>query len=258
MNHHVRDLTVCPPDRYGFVVQFTRLTDRPAPVWVTTVDTEKHNFRPPVEDIALLKSLGLLERWPIFRCVSYDRLPGILTVGIDVEPTTAPIFVGDFEKSWEYGGWPKVMMALDPNQFDHTYRETPADTPPNEVALLMLDFPTRFDSQNGESIWLSRLPESDPRAASAYEWQHCRWVPGNPFDALVAVVVFMPQSAASAGSLAQASVRRPPRLPTCGGTLTPTPGMPSLQLMARAGESDTELCLIGRITSCLRIGICRP
>jgi hypothetical protein len=48
--------------------------------------------------------------------------------GIDVEPTDARIYVAGLEKSWEYGGWPKVIMALDQEQLESTYREIPADT----------------------------------------------------------------------------------------------------------------------------------
>jgi hypothetical protein len=61
----------------------------------------------------------------------------------------------------------------------------------------MQDYPTRFGSEGGESIWLTRLKASDSRATSAYEWRYGHWVPGNPFDALIAVFVFTPESAAS-------------------------------------------------------------
>jgi hypothetical protein len=194
-------------------MQFTQLTDTPVPVWVTTVDAEQWNYRPPIDDIDLLKSFDLLERWPTFRAVSCDRLPAILTAGIDAEPTTDPIYVGDFEKSWEYGGWPKVIMALDPRQLERTYREIPADTPPDDIARLMQDYPTRCDSENGGSIWLTRLQDSDPRATSAYEWQYGRWVPGNPVDALIAVFVFMPEPAASSAPPTAGLSKR--GVPTC-------------------------------------------
>ena len=29
------------------------------------------------------------------------------------EPTTAPIFVSAFNKAWEYGDWPEVVMGFD-------------------------------------------------------------------------------------------------------------------------------------------------
>jgi hypothetical protein len=147
-------------------VEFTQDTDAPVPVFVATIDVEKYAYDAPVDGIDLLESFGLLKRWPEFRAVSYDRLPVILKAGIDVEPASAPTFVADFEKSWEYGGWPKVIMALDAKQLERTYREIPADTPSDEVARLMQDYPTRFESETGEYLWLSRFSESDTRATS--------------------------------------------------------------------------------------------
>jgi hypothetical protein len=100
----------------------------------------------------------------------------------------------DFEKSWEYGAWPKVIMALDGKQLERTYREIPADTPSDEVARLMEDCPTRIESETGEYAWLTRFAESNTRATCAYERLYARWVPGDPFDALIAVFVFMPDN----------------------------------------------------------------
>jgi hypothetical protein len=119
----------------------------------------------------------------------------ILSTGVDVEPTTAPFFVTPhFDKAWEYGGWPKVIMALDPKQLELTYREIPADTPADEVARLMQDYPARFESETGDSFWLTRFPESDTGAGSAYERDYARWIPGNALQALLAVFVFKPES----------------------------------------------------------------
>lgn len=176
----------------GLVVQFTQVPDTRVPVWATVIDARKCDLRPPVAAFHLRLS-GLIEPWPDFRAVSYDRLPVILRTGIDVEPATAPIYVAGFEKSWEYGGWPKVIMALDGRQLERTYREIPADTPRDEIAQLMQDYPTRLESETGEYLWLTRLPQSDPGVGSLYERYDARWIPGDPFDALIAVFVFMPE-----------------------------------------------------------------
>jgi len=58
----------------------------------------------------------------------------------------------------------------------------------------MQDYPTRIESETGEHVWLTRFPESDARAASAYEGQYARWVPGDPLEALIAVFVLMPDN----------------------------------------------------------------
>jgi hypothetical protein len=129
-----------------------------------------------------------------FRGVSYDRLPAILATGIDVEPAT-----GDrtdirvrLRQAWDYGDWPKVIMVFDGMHLGYTYRQITSDTPAEEVARLMMEYPTSIQDHSGERIWLTRLPETDSRAASSYEAEFARWIPGNPFDALRAVFVFMP------------------------------------------------------------------
>lgn len=84
-------------------------------------------------------------------------------------------------------------MALDGRHLDYTCRQITSDTSADEAARLMLEYPTRIQDHTGERVWLTRLPETDPRAASAYEVEFARWIPGNPFDALRAVFVFMPE-----------------------------------------------------------------
>lgn len=88
-------------------------------------------------------------------------MPTILATGIDVESTTAPIFVSDFNKAWEYGDWPKVIMVFDGMHLDYTYRQITSDTPAEEVAGLMMEYPTGIQDHSGECIWLTRLPETD-------------------------------------------------------------------------------------------------
>jgi len=186
-------------------VEFKLRGTEPVPVWEATVDAGTFRHRAPVTEIELWQSFDVLRGgWPAFRDVSCDRLPAILATGIDVGPTTAPIFVSDFDKAGEYGGWPKVIMALDGERLDRTYREIPPDTGAEEGARLMLDYPNRTPSLSGECIWLTRLPATDPRAATAYEIEYARWIPGNPFDALQAVFVFIPEGDSLTSRLAMA------------------------------------------------------
>jgi hypothetical protein len=72
-----------------------------------------------------------------------------------------------------------------------------SDTVAEEVARLMLEYPTRIESSSGERIWLTRLPETDTRATTPYEVEYARWISGNAFGALRAVFVFLPEDYSS-------------------------------------------------------------
>jgi hypothetical protein len=136
---------------YSLCVDFEPVVGQRVPVWAAVVDKEKHRIRPPISQFMLpFKFPALNWENAEFRGVGLDRLPTILATGVDVEPTTAPIWVSTFEKAWEYGGLPKVVMAFDGSH-------------------------------------LERLP--DTSANSPYE-VFARWIPGDPFDALLAVFVF--------------------------------------------------------------------
>jgi hypothetical protein len=87
---------------YSLCVEFKLLTDRPVPVWIAAIDAKTHQHHPPITERALRKSFDVLSWDTEFRGVGLDRLPTILATGVDVEPTTAPIFVSEFDKAWEY------------------------------------------------------------------------------------------------------------------------------------------------------------
>ncbi len=72
-------------------------------MWAAAVNAKTHQHHPPITERALRKSFDVLSWDTEFRGVGLDRLPTILATGVDVEPTTAPIFVSDFDKAWEYG-----------------------------------------------------------------------------------------------------------------------------------------------------------
>ncbi len=68
-----------------------------------------------------------------FRGVSIDRLVTVLNHGIDVLPTNAVIYTDCFDKAFEYGGWPKVVLAFDADRLQTTFREIPADSSEAEL-----------------------------------------------------------------------------------------------------------------------------
>lgn len=183
-----------PAVSYSLCVEFKLLATQPVPVWTAAVDAREHGYHPPITERALRDSFDVLSWDTEFRGVGLDRLQTILATGVDVEPTTAPIFVSDFDKAWEYGGWPKVVMAFDGRQLERTYREVIiSETAADEIAQLSVDYPTRVEVPAGERLLLTRFPESDTRATSGYEREFARWIPGDPLVALLAVFVFIPE-----------------------------------------------------------------
>lgn len=127
-----------------------------------------------------------------YRCADLSRLPIVLATAIDVEPTNAVIYADmSDDKALEYGGEDsKVMLILRDEHLDRTYREVPSDTPEAELAQLRGTFPTELRSEDGKSIWFSRLKETDPKVASPYEHTYAAWIPGDPWQCLFSIIVF--------------------------------------------------------------------
>ncbi len=85
-------------------------------------------------------------------------------------------------------------MAFEGMHLERTYREVIiSDTAADEITRLMVDYPTRIEDLAGERLWLTRFAETDTRATSAYEREFARWIPDDPFVALLAVSGFMPE-----------------------------------------------------------------
>ena len=134
------------PEPYSLCVEFKLLAAQPVQVWAAEVDAKTYRYDPPITERALRESFEVLSLHAEFRGVGFDRLPTILATGVDVEPATAPIFVSGFNKAWEYGDWPKVVMAFDRRHLERTYREiTVSDMTSDEITRLMVDYPTRIE-----------------------------------------------------------------------------------------------------------------
>jgi hypothetical protein len=139
----------------------------------------------------LAESVTAREVGVVYRCVSPTHLPIVLRQGCDVKPTDAVLFV-DFstDKALEYGDRDtKVMLLFDAARMRPSHREVPSDLDPRELADLEKDHPTRLVSEDGRWLWLSRLPEGDRRINTPYETQYARWIPGDPWQALVCIVL---------------------------------------------------------------------
>jgi hypothetical protein len=157
------------------------------PIWFIAVDEE--TFRAP-DDLFLLACECLGDgQLRGFRGVTLDRLPTVVRLGIDVEPTCTPIYHDHIDKAWEYGGFPKVILALDERLLDRTFREVPLDHPEEEQQALLEEFPTRVVGPEGSTLWFSKLAPDDPRLTKPYEWAYGCWIPGDAREALNGVFV---------------------------------------------------------------------
>lgn len=64
--------------------------------------------------------------------------------------------------------------------------------PEPEIEELKRTYPTVKSLDDGETLWFTRLKEEDTRVAQAYEIEHAHWIPGDPWEALLAVYVIGP------------------------------------------------------------------
>jgi hypothetical protein len=159
-------------------------------------DFDESDLEAPINEFELIGAVAELFgkerdefRGCTFRGVSASRLPVVLRSGIDVEPTDSAIYAHYFDKAWEYGGFPKLVLALDMTGLDRTYKELPEDADGAEIEELRQTYPTRLTTED-RTIWLTRLQEDDPHAATQYEWGYGWWIPGDPIAVLRFAVVF--------------------------------------------------------------------
>ena len=175
------------------------LLSDPVPVLLIELDAGDSKFRPKLDvfdrTFAQLLPPNVLDvelLWECrFRADSLDRLQTILTTGIDVEPSDAVIYADFFDKALEYGGWPKVVMALRQGGLQRTFRKIAADTPADQISELRRTYPTMLTSVDGQRLWLSRLPTEDPRVTTPYEADYAFWIPGRALDTLAGVFVLV-------------------------------------------------------------------
>ena len=127
----------------------------------------------------------------LFRTVSIDRLPTILTTGCDVVPSDSVLWADRSpEKSLEYGdGYPKVVQVFNNTFLEPSWRQVPLSLPEDELHQILRIYKTKRVAEDGSYLWLSRLPGTDGRIDTPHEHEHAFWIPGEPLDALLAVVV---------------------------------------------------------------------
>lgn len=170
------------------------IANRPRPL--LTVEWTGRGSEASFAGALSLLTLGLAEMvagkvvLPKLRSVSVDQLPRILATGCDVQPTDAVLWVNSHAgKVLEYGGETKAIMALRPECLLPTFQEIASDAAAEVIESAKRIYNTAIPSVDGKKLWLTRLPVDDRRASTVYEFEHARWIPGDPFDALLAVIV---------------------------------------------------------------------
>ncbi|MGE8152022.1 hypothetical protein ACQKP5_12325 [Pseudomonas vancouverensis] len=176
------------------------ITHLSVPVWHVVCDGVGNQQKPDIDLYDLLMQLEkthpLGSRLLACACrgVALDRLDSVLQHGIDVWPTDHPIFVADWDKALEYGDWPKLLLLLHHDQLRPTWHEVSATLDPGELNELRKTHPHQLVSTDGSKLWLTRFDPDAPQAGTDYEAAYGRYIPGNPFDALAAVLIFAPAS----------------------------------------------------------------
>jgi hypothetical protein len=178
-------------------VKATRISDSPVPLWLITV-AEPPPFRPPFNHYRFLKQIAPTLVPCQFRGVPFTRLETVLRTGIDVEPPDGVIFAEHFEKAWEYGSWPKLILALDRTTLSPTCHIVPRDTPQFQVEELQRVFPTVLRSEQEEMLWMSRLRADSGLIGTEAEASYARWIPGDPKEALQLLMIFATSDTESA------------------------------------------------------------
>jgi hypothetical protein len=123
------------------------------------------------------------------RGVGLDRLGLILDNGCDVLPTDSAIFADFMDKAIEYGGPTQVLQIFDIERLKRSFVSVHGD--PNQIQELRKTYKSWETSLNGEKIWFSMLPFEDWRRATPNEAAYGWYIPGNAWDALIALGLFV-------------------------------------------------------------------
>lgn len=144
-------------------------------------------LRDPDDD--MLTNSPCLVRW-----VQFDRMPIILRNGIDVEPTSKVLWALNIigaDESLRVGGIEKILIVLNPQFLQRSWKEVPASTDQEELETLRRDYPAVFTSEDGDNLWLSRVSTKE-HGIHPYEKQCGFWISGSPWEALRSIYVVGP------------------------------------------------------------------
>ena len=149
------------------------------------------------------------------RCVALESLDRVLEAGVDVNPADSVIWATQHpDKALEYGQDPvtggdeeKVMLLYPFSKLKRSWLELPSDTPEADQEELRKTYPTRLVSEDGSNLWFSRLSKKDRRISSDYETGYGYWIPGDPWEALLGVILLGRDLEKSEATLRDAAAR---------------------------------------------------
>jgi len=163
----------------------------PVPIFIVVVSS--------TSDFIRFSEIDLWQKFPdlfgneilsyLFRAVSTDRFSDILINGVDVLPTDAVIYADCLEKALEYGGWPKTVMAFDPQFMKKAYKEVDSCIAEDDLIEIIKTYPTKITSEDGSKYTLTRLDRGDARATSGYDVNYGWWIPNDPWECLKMILI---------------------------------------------------------------------
>ena len=174
----------------GLVKHFHEITGHPLPIYFIRCDYEKNKFRPAFDHFDLLLNLDKNLLSCAFRGTKFQNLLHILNHGVDVDPNNPIIYADVFEKAWEYGGWPKIILGYDYDCLEKTYKEVSTDISEDRYLELKKKYPTEMKSVDGNKIWFTKLDADDTRVATQYEISYAKWIKCAPAEALQVIFIF--------------------------------------------------------------------
>jgi len=104
------------------------------------------------------------------------------------------MYLSSVEKAMEYGnGFEddtcKLLLLYDKQFMQRTGVQIFSDTPLAKIDEYKKTYPTELCDNEGNLCWLSRLQPNDRHVGTPYEAEYAFWIPGDPFEALVAIFV---------------------------------------------------------------------
>lgn len=139
------------------MMHITKLDLKLVPISIVHLPSGTHDGL-SFDEFELLSKTGADPLSNDFRAVSFDRLSYIYKNGVGVDPVDHVFWASSSDRAWEYGGWPKLIIALDHESPCRSYKRVPAETDPDRIAEIQSHYPTIVESIDGENLWFSRLP----------------------------------------------------------------------------------------------------
>ena len=147
-----------------------------------------------------LLKMGLLANFS--RGFDIDRLSYILANGCDVSPTNSPMFVADgMDKAVEYGGLNQVIQVFDLHAIKRTWTEISSEEEREKIEALKKKYTSWEVSADGSHIWYSMFPFDERRRTTPYEAAYGWYIPGNAWEALMALAIFVDTDAGTETTL---------------------------------------------------------